>query len=278
MIESAIHETPETVASHYDDLDAFYREIWGLHVHHGFWKTGKESSAEATDALIEHLLKDVDTYELRRICDIGCGYGETARYLAGKYKVRVTGLSVSEKQVSFARSLGRDLRVELLHRDWMDNQLPSEYYDLAIAIESSEHMPDLRRFFQEAHRVIRPGGKLKICAWLSKKNPEPWETNHLLQPICTEGRLHLGDVDEYKSLLQEAGFSHFEFEDITENVKKTWSLCIGRCAKKILSDPKYLSFIIKDPGKNKKFLMSLFRIRLAYEIKSMNYGIFTAVK
>lgn len=278
MIESAVHETPETVASHYDDLDAFYREIWGLHVHHGFWETGKESSSEATDALIDHLMKDVDPFELKRVCDIGCGYGETARYLSGKYKVRVTGLSVSEKQVSFARSLGKDFRIELLHRDWMDNQLPSEFYDLAIAIESSEHMPDLGRFFREAYRVIRPGGKLKVCAWLSKKNPEHWETDFLLKPICTEGRLHLGNVDEYKSHLMDAGFQNFAYEDITENVKKTWSICIGRCAKKFLTDAKYLSFILKDPGKNKKFLLSLLRIKLAYEMRSMNYGIFTAIK
>ena len=30
------------VAVHYDTLDQFYREIWGEHVHHGYWRTGHE--------------------------------------------------------------------------------------------------------------------------------------------------------------------------------------------------------------------------------------------
>ena len=36
--------TIDGAASHYDDLDQFYREIWGEHVHHGVWFTGKESA------------------------------------------------------------------------------------------------------------------------------------------------------------------------------------------------------------------------------------------
>ena len=41
------------VAGHYDELDAVYREIWGEHVHHGLWRTGRESVAEATHALAD---------------------------------------------------------------------------------------------------------------------------------------------------------------------------------------------------------------------------------
>ena len=41
------------VASHYDDLDAFYREIWGEHVHHGVWHTGRESDLEAAENLVQ---------------------------------------------------------------------------------------------------------------------------------------------------------------------------------------------------------------------------------
>ena len=33
--------TREDVARHYDQLDRFYRELWGEHVHHGFWATGR---------------------------------------------------------------------------------------------------------------------------------------------------------------------------------------------------------------------------------------------
>ena len=36
-----------TVAAHYDELDRFYREVWGTHLHHGYWQNGDESTEEA---------------------------------------------------------------------------------------------------------------------------------------------------------------------------------------------------------------------------------------
>src|SRR5262245_49692842 len=41
------------VAAHYDDLDRFYREIWGEHVHHGLWTSAPTTPAEAARCLID---------------------------------------------------------------------------------------------------------------------------------------------------------------------------------------------------------------------------------
>src|SRR5205085_1479125 len=43
LIESRQSLTGEAVARHYDELDHFYRNIWGEHVHHGLWRRGDES-------------------------------------------------------------------------------------------------------------------------------------------------------------------------------------------------------------------------------------------
>lgn len=278
MIESNTRESPDTVASHYDELDHFYREIWGLHVHHGFWESGEENSSEAPEALLDYLFRDLNIQPGLKVCDVGCGYGETARYLANKYQVPVTGLTISQKQLDYANSLGERPLVKLLLRDWMENGLNADSFDLILSIESSEHMPDIQKFFQEAYRVLRPGGTLKVCVWLSKVKPKPWELKFLLGPICTEGRLRLCDTTEYKSLIQMAGFKEHSFEEVTDKVKRTWTICLKRCLWKFLSDPKYISFMVRNPSKNKLFLQSLLRIRAAYESKSMVYGIFTAVK
>src|SRR5579883_2847703 len=42
-------------------------------------------------------------------------------------------------------------------------------------------------FFAEAHRVLKPGGRLIVCAWLVKSRPRRREVRHLLEPICREG-------------------------------------------------------------------------------------------
>lgn len=278
MIESQVQETPESVASHYDELDAFYREVWGLHVHHGFWRKGDKSRIEATHALIDELVSDLDMSAVQNVCDIGCGYGETARYLARRFPVHVTGLSVSREQLSFAAKLAPHPSVKLLYQDWMRNNLPSDSFDFAYSIESSEHMPDLRTFFTEAFRVLKPGGSFKVCAWLSQDNPGSKDLKYFLQPICTEGRMHLGDAREYETIMREVGFEDIQFRDISREVKKTWTLCLRNFSWKLLSDPKYLRFFLKDPSENKKFLLSLIRIRTAYERGSLRYGIFSARK
>jgi tocopherol O-methyltransferase len=47
MIVPAKEQTTAAVPHHYDDLDPFYRELRGDHVHHGLWTTGLENPAHA---------------------------------------------------------------------------------------------------------------------------------------------------------------------------------------------------------------------------------------
>src|SRR3954452_15475310 len=97
-------QTVQAVASHYDELDSFYREIWGEHVHHGYWATGRETPTEAAVALVERLAERLRLEPGQRICDIGCGYGATAHYLAEQFALDVTGVTVSAVQARRARA------------------------------------------------------------------------------------------------------------------------------------------------------------------------------
>jgi tocopherol O-methyltransferase len=42
---------PGSVADHDRELGRHSRELWGEHVHHGLWRTGRETPAEAVEAL-----------------------------------------------------------------------------------------------------------------------------------------------------------------------------------------------------------------------------------
>src|ERR1700733_1999512 len=95
MIIPAKEQTSAAVAQHYDDLDLFYRELWGDHVHHGLWTTGLENPAQAVENLIACVARRLELDPGQHVCDVGCGYGATAQWLAEHHGVHVTGLTIS---------------------------------------------------------------------------------------------------------------------------------------------------------------------------------------
>ncbi len=267
------------VASHYDELDHFYREVWGDHVHHGLWLRGDETRERAVEQLAELVAQNAQAGEGVRICDIGCGYGATARVLAGR-GAEVTAMTISPAQFAVAeeRQAGNS-NPKFLLGDWLENELPAESFDAAVAIESSEHMPDLGRFFQQAHRVLRADGRLVICAWLSAKAPGPRAQKWLLEPICREGRMpQMGNAQDYEMLGERAGFRLLQMEDITKNVARTWPAIVRRLLAKLATDPRYLRFLVSRHAHNRIFALTILRIWIAYRIGAMRYGVFTFVK
>lgn len=259
------------VALHYDELDPVYRALWGAHVHHGLWRTGRETPAEATQAL-SLLVSDrlgLGT-QAAAVADIGCGYGETARLFARRFGWAVTGFTLSAAQAGAAPAApGVEIRV----RDWLDNDLADGSQDGAYAIESSEHMEDKPRFFAEAARVLKPGGRLAICAWLEGPRATGWQKRHLLAPICREGRLpSMGSRADYLSWAKGAGLRHLCDEDLSKQVARTWTICAGRFARAVVTDRATRA--IARQAANRDFALSLPRLMLAYRSGAMRYGLF----
>lgn len=280
MIESRTEITSGAVALHYDELDHFYREIWGEHVHHGLWLTGREDPERAAAQLAELVAREAAAGTGTRVCDVGCGYGATARMLARDYGAEVTALTVSPAQHRFACEKEPGARnPRYLLCDWMENDLPPESFDAVIAIESSEHMGDKPAFFAAACRVLRPGGRCVVSAWLAREGASGLEDRLILEPVCREGRMPgMGTAADYRRFFEEAGFEFDSFRDLTRQVKKTWPVCAMRFLGGLCRKPAYARFLFNRHRRNRIFALTMLRIWLAYNTGSMRYGIFTANK
>lgn len=280
MIYPKTHPGREAIAGHYNTLDPFYRAIWGEHVHHGYWKTGKESVEAATFQLVELVAEQAQISPGAKVCDVGCGYGATARLLAKKWGAQVTGLTISQNQLNYAKEQTADPEnPHFLLTDFLENTLPDNSFDVVISIESSEHMPDKEKFFSESLRLLRPGGRFVTCAWLSANQTRPWEEKLFLEPICREGRLpSLGSEIEYRQMMEKAGFHNIQYEELSDAVKKTWAICIKRTLKSFFTDSNLRKFILSEASHDRIFAKTLFRLWAGYFFKSMRYGIFSAIK
>jgi len=276
--------TAKDVARHYDQLDRFYRAIWGIHLHHGLWRTGKETPEEATRVLVDVVTARARIAPKMHVVDLGCGYGATSWILAHERMTAVTAYTVSEAQYWFAQGQSkRDetdaAHLRIVHGDWLDNDLPDASQDAVIAIESTEHMADKAAVFRHVERVLKPGGRLVVCAWTLGRNLKTWHRSRLIEPIRREGRLAGIDREEdYVRWMTSAGLSVTASDDVSRNVSRTWSVCLRRLLVKCMLDPSYLRLLFDRENESRIFAKSVPRIWLAYRVKAMRYVIHTACK
>lgn len=268
--------TGDDVAAHYDELDPFYRSLWGEHVHHGLWETGRESPLEAVATLSRFVARRAELENGDRVCDVGCGYGATARLLGSEYGAQVTGITISPKQHAAAAAAGG---AAFVLGDWLENDFPNESFDAVIAIESTEHLPDVAKGIHEMARVLIPGGRLVICAWMAGPSPREWERRHLLEPICREGRLvGMGNEEDYRRWIAGAGLELQSTDDLSRQVRRTWPICIRRTIGALFRDPELRRFLLDDHERNRVFAITLMRIWIAYLTGALRYTVFTASK
>lgn len=282
MITSTRPATADAIARHYDELDRYYRELWGTELHHGLWDHGGGSSRAEADPTIALTRLVAERAHLRpgsAVCDVGCGYGAPARFFAARYGAGVTGFTLSAAQLRVARASAPPSRGSVCYvlGDWLENDLAGGSFDVVVAIESASHMPDKGAFVVEARRLLRPGGRLVVAAWLAAERPRGWELDHLLEPICREGRLPgLASRSEYLTWLAGGGFEVLSARELGPRVRRTWTICARRAAVRVGTDPGTWRYLLDRDTTERAFLRTLLRIWSAYRCGALGYGLFTA--
>jgi len=266
-----------SVAGHYDALDAFYREIWGEHVHHGLWLSGDESVAEATRAMID-LVAAWACLPANGgvVADAGCGYGGTSRVLAAAHGCDVLGFTLSDAQAAWAREQGGGPRYEV--RSWLANGLDDASCDAVVAIESLSHMVDKPRAFGEAARVLKPGGRLVLVDWLACDKPSALQRHALLGPIAREGRLPtLHPLGDYVAFAAAAGLDVLHTEDFRDRAPhRTWSIVARRLVRRMATDAEARRYLLGPDNPDRIFALSLARIPLALRTGTLRLAMLVA--
>ncbi len=98
-----------------------------------------------------------------KILDLGCGYGALLYFARQAGYKNITGVDLSEKQISSAASLGIDGAKRADINDVLQTT-PLGSVDAIIALDVVEHFrkDELLSFLDRTFRVLRPGGRVII--------------------------------------------------------------------------------------------------------------------
>jgi tocopherol O-methyltransferase len=265
----------DAVRAHYDGLSAVYRALWGEHIHHGYWED-HESPAAAQVKLVAQLAKRARIRQGARVLDVGCGLGGSALWLARQLGCSVTGITLSPVQVRLAMGRVRAERLEehvrFLVMDATQLDLDLESFDVVWIIECSEHIRDKAGLLASCARLLRPGGRLALCAWLASEH-QPAEHAQLIAEVCHGMLCSLASLGDYTRWMQAGGLHAVEAEDITEHVAQTWVHCTA-----IVERPEIKALLQLMDRRTRDFVHAFAAIYRAYAVGAMSYGLFTATK
>ncbi len=167
----------------------------------------------ATRELAEALNVEAESVVL----DIGCGLSGPARFLAATYGCRVTGIDLSQPFIDVATMLTErcGLNQSMIFRQADALNLP--FADASFTLAWTQHVAmniaDRARFYAEANRVLKPGGRLAVYDVISGDGrpltyPVPWAQRREMSFLLTG--------DAMRKVLERTGFLEVSWTDKTE--------------------------------------------------------------
>lgn len=250
----------QQIQQFYDASSGLWEQVWGEHMHHGYYGADgnlKKERRQAQIDLIEELLDWAglpDRKALREsygILDVGCGIGGSTLYLTEKFsslpgnnlsldgevdRVTATGITLSPVQANRAteraKIAGLESNVNFLVADALNMPFPDDSFDLVWSLESGEHMPDKIKFLQECYRVLKPGGTLILATWCHRPLGETAgeltdaERKELAEIYRVYALPYVISLPEYEEITRSLPFTNIRTADWSKAVAPFWDIVI----------------------------------------------------
>jgi tocopherol O-methyltransferase len=225
----------ERIKKFYEQTTMLWLNIWGEHMHQGYYGNNnpkeKKNFAKAQEDLLEELLAWGEVTQADQILDAGCGVGGTARFLAKKFNAQVVGITLSplqaEKGQQYSKLVGLDQSVTIIAGDMMKLKSSSQKFDLICAIESVDYIEDKAKLLAMFYNLLNPGGRLLIAGWFQREESPILVKSErvLLDKICSY--FHFSPMTSLKALgvlAQENNFTKVSTADWSKEILPFWKV------------------------------------------------------
>jgi SAM-dependent methyltransferase len=188
----------------------------------GLWSDGVSSYPQAAEALLERVGERVGLGGDSHLLDVACGMGTQDRFFVERFGcARVEAFDLVPGHIAVARCRHALPNVRYGVADACHLPFAPECFTQVVAIEGIVHFDTRERFFREAHRVLRLGGRLGVADYFLARPLRTALERGLLR-LCTAGwhvpPENVATLDEYRAALARAGFEDVRLEVVSDAV------------------------------------------------------------
>lgn len=279
-------KTLSDIIAYYDDTQSDYSLLWfgqqDRAVHFGYYDDTIRKHKDALTNLNQVLADTVQISAHDHVLDAGCGQGGSSVWLAKTIGATAVGITPVSSQVelgqAYVHQQGLADKVQIKQGDYTQTGFDDNSFDVVWACESLCHADHKERFYQEAYRILKPGGRLVIAEYIRASDADHQAADTLLSAWLNGWAInHIDTREQHRQHAESSGFTAVIIRDVTQHTEPSLRVLYR------------LSIILKPLG----FLLRFLRIRSEHQhgnlIGSLNqykalklgywfYGIISAEK